>query len=101
MIYFRNLLTFYRDMLLTNTCSFSQLYNTLILIFVYLFIYSCVPKANCDDLLDVRASGLLCVDASTTCCHQSKIIEASDDYEDEESCASLVDEGWRYSGILI
>ena len=62
-----------------------------------LFIYSCVPKANCGDFLDVRAGGLLCVDDSTTCCHQSKIIEAPDEYEDEESCSSLAVEGYRQS----
>ena len=64
---------------------------------IYLFIYSCVPKANCGDFLDVRAGSLLCLDDSTTCCHVSKIIEAPDEYGDEESCSSLVDEGWRYS----
>ena len=68
------------------------------------FHFSCVDNGNCEDILGVRTT-LVCENQATqTCCHKSKIIEVSNDYdtyEDEESCSSLLDQGYRYSQFLL
>ena len=69
-----------------------------------LFFHRCVPHDQCGGLLNVRGQDdLVCIDTKKTCCHESVLKAANEtsnsetDYYDQEqeSCSSYENEGFR------
>ena len=61
--------------------------------------FSCVPKALCSSLLDIKGiDDKICEDASFQCCHETKVKLREEDvdyYQDQELCSDLKDEGYK------